>query len=344
MTSSTYSHPSSGETLLPILHKHLPESLPLYRRLQFHHRSSSSYLLATFPPDSDVSATPQCFTIVYLDRSRRPETEAWIYSSKFSAVHHPASETLSKPVSSCPRCHWQLLSLLAHVRSVPTPPSVHPPSSLKQNDPYTTHLATPTLLLFGAVHRATAEDLHSPNLIPPSLPGLQNPYVKFLFHTKNLPRSVSTTLRPGLRWGQLRETAGDFQLVRSRTAIPRLEATMRQMVNVAVFPAEESSAPVAWGFLGPDASLSSLHVEPEYRGQGLAKAVTARLWGEMGAFDPSEGEEELGWLVHSDVERSNAASTGVQKSLGGTASCDCFWVRVDLGKVEEGFSVLQKGQ
>ena len=35
--------------------------------------------------------------------------------------------------------------------------------------------------------------------------------------------------------------------------------------------------PIAWAFLGVDGSLSSLHVEPAHRRQGLAKAVSRRL-------------------------------------------------------------------
>lgn len=43
-------------------------------------------------------------------------------------------------------------------------------------------------------------------------------------------------------------------------------------------PPQQQSDLIAWAFLGPDGSLTSLHVEPAHRGRGLAKAVSRRLF------------------------------------------------------------------
>jgi hypothetical protein len=80
----------------------------------------------------------------------------------------------------------------------------------------------------------------------------------------------------------------DLQTVLDRTPIPRTLGTLRQLVSVGLFHEESEcgntstssssrTAPVGWGFLGKDASLSSLHTEVEHRGKGLAVALGAEL-------------------------------------------------------------------
>ncbi|KAK3051694.1 hypothetical protein LTS18_012393 [Coniosporium uncinatum] len=93
--------------------------------------------------------------------------------------------------------------------------------------------------------------------------------------------------------------------------------------------------PIAWAFLGPDASLSALHVEPKFRGKGLAKAVAVKLWEEgMGWFDENEARDgEEGWLVSSDVSPDNKESTGLCRSLSGEAGWEVYWLRVDLSRL-----------
>ncbi|OJD30948.1 gnat family [Diplodia corticola] len=150
----------------------------------------------------------------------------------------------------------------------------------------------------------------------------------------------------GLRWGRLSED--DLTVTRSRTAIPRTNRTLRTLPSVAVFadavasdggPEEEGEEekrgtqkqkPVAWAFLAADGSLSSLHVEPEYRGKGLAKAMGWKIFQEgWGAFG-----DDLNGLAHADVALENAESNGVCKSLGGIdQDWHVYWVRIDLDRV-----------
>ncbi|KAK5007480.1 hypothetical protein LTR28_005236 [Elasticomyces elasticus] len=93
-------------------------------------------------------------------------------------------------------------------------------------------------------------------------------------------------------------------------------------------------APVAWAFLGLDASLTTLHVEPEYRGRGLAKLVTLKLFSdEMDAFGGEEGAVSQGkrW-AHADVQEGNVASYRVMESVGARWSWETYWLKVDVDK------------
>ncbi|KAI9700503.1 MAG: hypothetical protein M1820_006802 [Bogoriella megaspora] len=168
-------------------------------------------------------------------------------------------------------------------------------------------------------------------------------------------------LPDGLYWSAMQEQ--DLTTVRSRTHIPRRERTMRLLPSICIrrhpsfkapagaLPPPASAAPhsaeppdpdgspaaaplgpndpIAWAFLGVDASLSSLHVEPGFRGLGLAKAVAGKLFtdGMVGTYGMEDGER---W-AHSDVADDNESSIGVMKSLQGRKGAEHWWMRVHLG-------------
>ena len=190
------------------------------------------------------------------------------------------------------------------------------------------------------------------------------PYQKFLFRPETVARAAANNTADevgeetalleelGLAWTTVRE--GEFPLVASRTAIPRSGRTLRLLGSVGLrrvvgasfgpsspfvspAPLGEEGPLVAWAFLGPDGSLTSLHVEEEFRGRGLGKLVTRRLFtvlgrggAEAGFVGVREGEE---W-GHSDVAVDNKGSVGVARGLGGGEGWECFWGWVDLGEVE----------
>lgn len=100
-------HPDPIKTLVPALSAHLPYTLPLLRRLQHHTTTSSqsAKAFATFAPGSTASTLKRekngrlgkgeeqkgreggddgdddVWAAVFVDRSQRPETEAWIWTS-----------------------------------------------------------------------------------------------------------------------------------------------------------------------------------------------------------------------------------------------------------------------
>lgn len=149
---------------------------------------------------------------------------------------------------------------------------------------------------------------------------------------------VSRDLPPGFEYGKV--DPKDYSLVKSRTQIPRQDRTLCKLPSVAIYPNNNSSTtrePVAWGFLGLDASLTTLHVEPAYRGLGLAKSLSLKLFSDdMEIYcqhNPTPTKKD-GYTTeryaHADVATDNRSSQGVCESLGGKWSFEVFWIRVDL--------------
>ncbi|MCJ1380303.1 hypothetical protein MMC17_003406 [Xylographa soralifera] len=373
-----YSHPSPRLTLLPHLLPLLPYTLPLVRRIQFHFQSPHAHILSTLAPDTPpphsppTTTAPPPFAALYLDRSRAPETECWL----FSTLELPASMQPTSPPQNETNALSHLLALLTHIPHLPLPPS-YPPTQ------------PPSRLLLGAIHRSVLQALAGSPFAPDAgkkvisgpraaesahgewrgtdaspggcVRGHTVPYQKFLFRPATIARAAgedeagdAVLESLGLEWTTVRE--GEFELVASRTEIPRSGRTMRLLGSVGLRRrgggsrvgatareegggggSAEDGQLVAWAFLGPDGSLTSLHVEVEFRGKGLAKLVTRRLFGllarrerESGFVGVREGEE---WC-QSDVATDNAGSTGVARGLGGEEGWECFWGWVDLGEAE----------
>ena len=90
-------------------------------------------------------------------------------------------------------------------------------------------------------------------------------------------------------------------------------------------------APIAWAFTGLDASLTTLHVEAAYRGRGLAKTLTAKIFREdLAHFHTNDDVIDIMALGY--VQVGNKASEGMCRSLGGKADWVCYWLRVDLSR------------
>lgn len=98
---------------------------------------------------------------------------------------------------------------------------------------------------------------------------------------------------------------------------------MRLLPSAAVVD-KTTDALAAWAFLGADGSLTHLYVEEAYRGQGLAKAVSLKLYHEE---IPNYGSDSY---AHADVEIQNEESQGVAKRLGGDQLWTIHWYVCDL--------------
>ncbi|RAH63973.1 uncharacterized protein BO66DRAFT_433005 [Aspergillus aculeatinus CBS 121060] len=232
------------------------------------------------------------------------------------------------------------------------------------------HTGLLAVLLAGPTPTSTETDEHALAAVYTSgvgsasfVPGLKvhrydhAPYVKYLFGREEVvcPRdgdcggSSAATGRDGFRFhtrdGRQGVQPQHFALVRSRTVIPRSDATLAMLPGAAVYAPTAGAGdggtenPVAWAFLGPDGSLATLHVEAEYRGQGLAGRVAreamrrgmvedGRWWNGNG-----NGEEDKtgeGMLVHTNVAMGNGASRRVMEKLGGKLGWTVTWTVVEV--------------
>jgi hypothetical protein len=172
MNFKVYEHPLPSPLLQSALRSTLPHSITLVYRTQHANHTADTHVLATFPPSSSSSSTskeeeeedvevPQCWAAAYLDRSKRPETDLWLFApgqmpghytpppppstSSASATTTPASAAESRrfaytpppdpsapPVPAtpsleafCPTCAQAIFSLIRHITTLPIP-EIHP--------------------------------------------------------------------------------------------------------------------------------------------------------------------------------------------------------------------------
>ncbi|KAI0189405.1 hypothetical protein EV127DRAFT_341399 [Xylaria flabelliformis] len=295
---SVYTTPPSALVEFLTRPPHLPHALPLARRMRFttfpggiteHARilwasevSLDAYLADARRDKEDVVVP---FAAAYLDFSRGPETELWIYSSL---------ETRSGPTGGGERageekereeiaCAVALLRERARDREFPT-------------------------ILVGNLDEVLRERLAEAGMAIFST-GL---YDKFIFKVDDLP---VIKLPEVLVWDRLRPE--DIPYAISQSKIPRKERTVKLLPSTALYL--DDGTPIAWAFLGPDSSLSGLHCEEAYRGRGIAKAVAVKVLQDHLKDYSDDGH---GW---ADVAPDNLQSQGVCRSLNGQVKWQISW-------------------
>lgn len=351
--------PSYVSRATELLRPYLPVALPLYRRLQFGRVFDTTYLYTnidgwdsaglTRPPEETPNGQP--FLMAFVDRSCRPETEVLFFGSW---------EACGPPIDGSGREDWTVIdemmgALLSEFKVLPVPESIHSKFSAPQAEvaangtsesedrdtvgfsraDYGGHAADPNIMLWGAVHKRTMFVLERLGVISRAYKSGIVPNFTFIFSLDRLP--PATELPSGLRWGVL--APEHFPLVRSRTQIPRQDRTMAVLPSLAIYPRDitqrtsgkSEAAPIAWAFIGLDAALTTLHVEPEWRGKGIAKALSAKIFRENMRRFWEAGMEKV---AHAYVAVGNTASERMCISLGGKSDWECYWIRVDLSKVD----------
>ncbi|KAL3463952.1 hypothetical protein BJX64DRAFT_107959 [Aspergillus heterothallicus] len=181
-------------------------------------------------------------------------------------------------------------------------------------------------------------------------------YVKYCFPNEAFsaeptpsPLKEEQSTGAGYRFHDSAGTSGiqghHIDLVKNRTNIPRSREALLAMGGVALYHGDGPSAsigkqgsgemPIAWAFLGFDGSLSSLHVEPEHRGRGLAALVGREVMKRgVEVFEPENscsgprGTSEE-WY-YADVAVDNAASRRVMEKMGGVARWRVAWMVVEV--------------
>ena len=333
---------------LDLLRSYLPTSLPLYRRLQFGRFFEDSVLFfasAHIRSDKDeslddaiVKSHDKPWMLAFVDRTCRPETEAYFFGS-WEASPPPSDDT----------AHWQTIQQLLSdfvqaCKRLKVPKSLHQDvldaqaAQLQQpNDTdsvgysradFGGHAANTNIMLWGAIHQNTAGVLDRLGILATEYKSGMVPNHTFVFDVASL--APATPLPEGLRWGVV--VPEHFPLIKSRTQIPRQDRTMAVLQSLAIYPTgpDEGSAPVAWAFVGLDGSLTTLHVEAEWRGKGLAKAISTKLFKDKMSNFWENGEKQL---AHGYVIAGNKPSEATCRSLGAKREWECYWLRVDLSKV-----------
>jgi len=238
------------ESSYSLLVSHLPHSLALLRRIQFMNipggKSDNSHILALI--DGVFS---EAFVLAYLDFSRGPETEMWLYSS---------IERGSLPSEVEAQCEAQIIQVLKRVGEI--------------EQDYVSERDTPGVVLIGSLHERVLEVTRKWKAVSTVRP-LTEPYYKYIFQSEDLPEQKKLGGEgegEGLKWGRIGKE--NIPLVLSRTAIPRKERTLTLLPSASIIP-RGSPSPIAWGFLGADASLTSLHVEVSSSAQNFILLFTS---------------------------------------------------------------------
>ncbi|KXJ95537.1 hypothetical protein Micbo1qcDRAFT_171892 [Microdochium bolleyi] len=322
--TGTYPGPPGPAALLRLLEQHVPHSLPLLRRLQFtrfpggvteHTRILFACSSGSGGGPSDgrpVDAQgddrlapadgPNSFAAAYVDFSRGPETEVWMYSSleargseladQAVRSYSPSKEDTDEEKEEEMKA-LELDLAIAVLREIKVQRDAYDadPNALPRRERVEVLMGTLSERLRLAVVNAAATTTTGVR----GGPTVTFPYVeiydKWLMRLNGLPEIPASALalltaesggagvgEDLLHWTDVRRE--DVAMVLSRTSIPRKERTIILLPSMAL--AKNDGTLVAWAFLGPDSSLTSLHCEPEYRGKGLAKAVAIKILKEHG--------------------------------------------------------------
>jgi GNAT superfamily N-acetyltransferase len=359
--------------LLRALHTYLPYSLPLFRRLQFHlshpnppfaqifdafsplsslHKerlSSEQWLSLASKQASPTEQIP--WLCSHIDLSAAGQTQVWVFAN----WEHPDIQTRDATPQDVEvrRRLLQALFETIYDRDTPRIPATGPKGLLKvkkigrEDVPFSR-----TRVLFGAMNlrvcalipQGTGERLDDGTLHY-LFPGANviTPYMKYLFPTRSanshLPASEAQRngsepgvgLPPGYSFGPMPYQY--LPLVLDRTSIPRGLDTMASFFSMALFY-QQDPTPIGWGFLGKDASLTSLHTEPEHRGKGLAVLLSKELFRQQNEHfrtlgDEDAEREEVMW-AHADVSEGNVVSRKVMEKIGGRVEWETCWIEVEL--------------
>ncbi|KAI3342808.1 hypothetical protein F4824DRAFT_120496 [Ustulina deusta] len=274
------------------------------------------------------------FAAAYLDFSRGPETELWIYSSmegrldgtwgseKGTGVGREEGGREGASNGDDNGDDWgreeEIACAVALLREVKRLQDLY----FVPGSPQAREREFPSILV-GNLHEVLRERLVAPEVgMAIVSTGL---YDKWVFEVGQLPDvGLPDVLGDdGRRWVWDVVRREDIAFTISRTQIPRRERTMKLLPSTALYL--DDGTPIAWAFLGPDSSLSSLHCEEPYRGRGIAKALAAKVLREH-LTDYSD-DACYGW---ADVAPDNIQSQGVCRSLKGQARWQISWSRLNL--------------
>ena len=203
-------------------------------------------------------------------------------------------------------------------------------------------------VLFGTVHEQAVIALMKQGVLADGIAREDLSYLKYMFERPmevQAPedRIIKLKSRADGRGEnfELRSLSKDhLQVVMDRTIIPRTMETLASLENIGLFKhrlgGDEEAGdemPIAWGFLGKDASVTSLHTEDNWRGQGVALILAEELIRKSAnAFCNAEADDKPREVIygHADVSEKNMGSRRVMEKLHGQIMWKVAWIEVDL--------------
>lgn len=325
----------------------LPYSLPLLRRCQFHidQRSISSadadaelWFADAVVNESGENSTARDETrwiAAHIDLRNAGQTQVWLFASwekEFSPIQDAYNAVKASPDFPIFEALFEALRTRLRQHHVPklgqTPPQQW--QRLKDAGKRVSEPYSRSKVLFGTAAQTLWPHLEAKD--GQAVTRTDMSYYKYIICSRR-PSLLALSEPPtGFHFEPMRKD--HLQTMIDRTDIPRSIETIQQLPSVALY--NESEVPVAWCLLSKDASIGSLHTEPEYRQKGLAELTARRIMAEqVRLFDDKstvESESELVIWSHADVSDSNIPSQRVMEKIGGKRMWRCGWIEVDVGE------------
>ncbi len=353
-----------GEFIRTVLKPCLPYTLPLLRRCQFHTErkhlapnaeiclvtSSASRDAGCIQPPNALASSHEVghfhslpWLAAHIDLIPSGQTQIWTFASwepEFSKEPNPIDAVKASP--RYPVYQKLVEALFRHIRREHISKLGHDPPEqwqrLKAGGKIISEPFSKSKVLFGTIAECLWPFLDSlrTDRGDPAVSREDRPYLKYVVSSK--AQCEETSPPEGLHFAKMQDH--QLQTMIDRTNIPRTLETLRQLPNVGLFDYDDR--PIAWGLLGKDGSISSLHTEPEYRKQGLAERVARQLLVEQERFycnadhsSNSPYDDIANRLVyaHADVSEGNVASRKVMEKIGGKVMWRVAWIEIDLGEV-----------
>lgn len=271
----------------------------------------------------------------HIDLSNAGQTQVWVFASwetEFSKSEKPANA--AKTSSDFPIFEALFEALRNRLRRHHVPGlSEAPPQQwqrLKDSGKRVSEPYSRSKVLFGTVADTLWPHLEeAPNQ---TISRTDMSYFKYII-ASHRPSLLALADPPaGLHFQPMRKE--HLQTMIDRTNIPRSLETIQQLPNIGLY--DENDTPIAWCLLSKDASIGSLHTEPEYRRKGLAELTARRLMVEQVKLFDNDPIEEVDpkaviWS-HADVSDANIPSQRVMEKIGGERMWRSGWIEVDIAE------------
>ena len=295
--------------------------------------------------------TRDAWLAAYVDLSDPGQTQVWVFAN-WEVAMNMQPDTKDK-LPGLEIRNALLNRLVAYIKADHIPylnPSTPPESwqILQRTGKIISLPYRRSKVLFGTAHEQAVIALMKQGVLADGIAREDLSYLKYIFERSKDLKIVEDKIvilksrADGREHNfELRSLSKDhLQVVMDRTIIPRTMETLASLENIGLFRhrfgGDEGAGdemPVAWGFLGKDASVTSLHTEDNWRGQGVALILAEELIRKSAnAFCNGKADDKHREIIygHADVSEKNIGSRRVMEKLHGQIMWKVTWIEVDL--------------